>query len=38
MALFEPPRPLTREEIVGSDAATRALSATVVENDFVARV
>src|SRR6202035_3414190 len=38
MALFEPPRPLTREEIVGSDAATRALSVTVVENDFVARV
>ena len=30
MALFEPPRPLTREEIVGSDAATRALSVTVV--------
>ena len=27
-----------REEIVGSDAATRALSVTVVENDFVARV
>ena len=38
MALFEPPRPLTREEIVGSDAATRALSVTVVENNFVARV
>src|SRR5258708_7481252 len=38
MALFEPPRPLGREEIVGSDAATRALSVTVVENDFVARV
>ena len=38
MALFEPPRPLTREEILGSDAATRALSVTVVENDFVARV
>jgi phosphatidylethanolamine/phosphatidyl-N-methylethanolamine N-methyltransferase len=38
MALFEPPRPLDREEIVGSDAATRALSVTVVENDFVARV
>jgi phosphatidylethanolamine/phosphatidyl-N-methylethanolamine N-methyltransferase len=37
MALFEPPRPLD-EEIVGSDAATRALSVTVVENDFVARV
>jgi phosphatidylethanolamine/phosphatidyl-N-methylethanolamine N-methyltransferase len=38
MALFEPPRPLDGEEIVGSDAATRALSVTVVENDFVARV
>ena len=37
MALFEP-RPREREEIVGSDAATRALSVTVVENDFVARV
>src|SRR4249920_3753731 len=38
MALFEPPRPRDREEIVGSDAATRALSVTAVENDFVARV
>ncbi len=38
MALFEPPRQRDREEIVGSDAATRALSVTVVENDFVARV
>src|SRR6476646_3311696 len=38
MALFEPPRTRDREEIVGSDAATRALSVTVVENDFVARV
>ena len=38
MALFEPPRPHEREEIVGSDAATRALSVTAVENDFVARV
>jgi phosphatidylethanolamine/phosphatidyl-N-methylethanolamine N-methyltransferase len=38
MALFEPPRSRDREEIVGSDAATRALSVTVVENDFVARV
>src|SRR5881628_2086201 len=34
MALFE----REREEIVGSDAATRALSVTAVENDFVARV
>jgi phosphatidylethanolamine/phosphatidyl-N-methylethanolamine N-methyltransferase len=38
MALFEPPRSRDREEIVGSDAATRALSVTAVENDFVARV
>jgi len=37
MTLFEP-RPSRDEEIVGSDAATRALSVTVVENDFVARV
>jgi phosphatidylethanolamine/phosphatidyl-N-methylethanolamine N-methyltransferase len=37
MALFEP-HPSRDEEIVGSDAATRALSVTVVENDFVARV
>ena len=38
MALFEPPRSTENEEIGGSDAATRALSVTVVENDFVARV
>jgi len=38
MALFEPHRSRESEEIVGSDAATRALSVTVVENDFVARV
>ena len=38
MALFEPPSPHEREEIVGSDAATRALSVTVVENEFVSRV
>ena len=38
MALFEPPRPAGREEFIGSDAATRALSVTVVENDFVAGV
>ena len=37
MALFEPPRH-DREEIVGSDAATRALSVTAVENEFVSRV
>ena len=37
MALFEP-RTQDEEEISGSDAATRALSVTVVENDFVARV
>ena len=38
MALFEPPRTAEREEILGSDAATRALSVTVVDNDFLARV
>jgi phosphatidylethanolamine/phosphatidyl-N-methylethanolamine N-methyltransferase len=38
MAVFEPHRSGESEEIVGSDAATRALSVTVVENDFVARV
>ena len=32
MALFE------REDTVGSDAASRALSVTAVENDFVERV
>jgi phosphatidylethanolamine/phosphatidyl-N-methylethanolamine N-methyltransferase len=35
MALFEPRQPPEREEILGSDAATRALSVTAVENDFV---
>jgi phosphatidylethanolamine/phosphatidyl-N-methylethanolamine N-methyltransferase len=34
MALFEPHRP-TEDEVLGSDAATRALSVTAVENDFV---
>jgi phosphatidylethanolamine/phosphatidyl-N-methylethanolamine N-methyltransferase len=38
MTLFEPHRSRESEEIVGPDAATRALSVTVVENDFVARV
>src|SRR6476469_6849838 len=38
MPLFEPHRSTESEEIVGSDAATRALSVSVVENDFVARV
>jgi phosphatidylethanolamine/phosphatidyl-N-methylethanolamine N-methyltransferase len=38
MALFEPDRSSESEEIFGSDVATRALSVTVVENDFVARV
>src|SRR5438128_8824739 len=37
MALFDRSRS-EDEEIVGSDAATRALSVTAVENDFVARV
>src|SRR5437867_3761962 len=38
MPLFEPPRTPDREEVIGSDAATRALSVTVVETDFVAGV
>jgi phosphatidylethanolamine/phosphatidyl-N-methylethanolamine N-methyltransferase len=38
MALFDPPYPPPSEEIIGSDAATRALSVTAVENDFVAKV
>ena len=36
--MFEPHRPLGREEIFGPDAATRALSVTAVETDFVHRV
>ena len=38
MALFEPHHSPDGEEFIGSDAATRALSVTAVENDFVARV
>ena len=38
MALFEPRYSREREEILGSDAATRALSVIAVENDFVAGV
>src|ERR1700704_2114734 len=38
VVLLEPHRSRDSEEIVGSDAATRALSVSVVENDFVARV
>jgi phosphatidylethanolamine/phosphatidyl-N-methylethanolamine N-methyltransferase len=38
MALFEPDPQREGDDILGSDAATRALSVTVVENDFVARV
>jgi phosphatidylethanolamine/phosphatidyl-N-methylethanolamine N-methyltransferase len=38
MALFEPHHPTESEEYMGSDVATRALSVTAVENDFVARV
>jgi phosphatidylethanolamine/phosphatidyl-N-methylethanolamine N-methyltransferase len=38
MALFDSQRSREREEILGSDAATRALSVTAVENDFVAKV
>jgi phosphatidylethanolamine/phosphatidyl-N-methylethanolamine N-methyltransferase len=38
MPLFEPRRTPETDEVMGSDAATRALSVTAVENDFVARV
>ncbi|MEQ1870945.1 MAG: methyltransferase domain-containing protein [Vicinamibacterales bacterium] len=38
MSLFESPRVADQDEIIGSDAATRALSVTAVETDFVARV
>ena len=38
MPLFEPPRPSEDEDFLGSDAATRALSATAVENDFITGV
>ena len=38
MAIFEPPSSQSREEFLGSDAASRALSVAVVENDFVERV
>ena len=38
MGLLEPRRTRETEEILGTDAATRALSVTVVENDFVAKV
>jgi phosphatidylethanolamine/phosphatidyl-N-methylethanolamine N-methyltransferase len=35
MALFDAPRPSDDDEFFGVDAATRALSVTAVENDFV---
>ncbi len=38
MGLFEPHSTSDTEEVIGSDAATRALSVTVVENEFVNRV
>ena len=38
MGLLEARRTRESEEILGTDAATRALSVTVVENDFVAGV
>ena len=38
MTLFEPHYSPQREEILGSDVATRALSVIAVENDFVERV
>jgi phosphatidylethanolamine/phosphatidyl-N-methylethanolamine N-methyltransferase len=38
MPLFEPHRPPESDEILGADAATRALSVTAVDNDLVSRV
>jgi phosphatidylethanolamine/phosphatidyl-N-methylethanolamine N-methyltransferase len=38
MGLFEPHSTTDTEEVIGSDAATRALSVTAVENEFVNRV
>lgn len=38
MSPFESPRRADTDEIIGSDAATRALSVAAVENDFVAKV
>lgn len=38
MALFEQPRRSEPKDLLGSDVATRALSVTVVENDFVNNV
>jgi phosphatidylethanolamine/phosphatidyl-N-methylethanolamine N-methyltransferase len=38
MALFDPSPSRDEDEYMGSDAATRALSVTAVENDFVTRV
>jgi phosphatidylethanolamine/phosphatidyl-N-methylethanolamine N-methyltransferase len=38
MALFERPSADESEDILGSDAGTRALSVTVVDNDFLSRV
>ena len=35
MALFGEDRPRTEDDLVQGDAATRALSVTAVENDFV---
>jgi phosphatidylethanolamine/phosphatidyl-N-methylethanolamine N-methyltransferase len=38
MAIFDRPRTTETEDILGSDAGTRALSVTVVDNDFLSRV
>ena len=38
MPLFEPSRPSETREFMGADVATRALSVTAVETDFVAKV
>jgi phosphatidylethanolamine/phosphatidyl-N-methylethanolamine N-methyltransferase len=38
MSLFESRRPADEDEVLGGDIATRALSVTAYENDFVAKV
>src|SRR5205823_4769399 len=37
MALFDPPRSAERDDILGSDVASRALSVTVVDNASLAK-
>src|SRR5436190_17877740 len=38
MAIFDRPRTTENEDLLGSDAGTRSLSVTVVDNDFLSRV